>query len=166
MKIQKSGVFAFQTIAVAPGSDGNVFYDSGCGRGIIRKEFNDKLEAVGRSTLVKPVPIILQGVNGQTSSCDHGALFCTIYAHYAYLITHAWPMIIVKCWETFKTTIICHTKSLGDPKLEKMAQNLIYGYFCTIYAHSFTLHMNRIFFRQTAMHVSSYHCAEPSCKKS
>ena len=69
-KSEDSGVFAFQTIVVAPGLDGNGFYDF-CGRAIIRKEFNDKLEAVGRSTL-KPGPIMLEGVNGQTSSCDHG----------------------------------------------------------------------------------------------
>ena len=67
-----SGIFAFQTIDVAPGLEGNGFYDSGCGKGIVRKEFKDKLESIGRATLIRPGPIILEGVNQQSSSCDYG----------------------------------------------------------------------------------------------
>ena len=67
-----SAIFAFQTIDVAPGLEGNGFYDSGCGKGIVSKTFKDKLESIGRAELIRPGPIILEGVNQQSSSCDYG----------------------------------------------------------------------------------------------
>ena len=57
------------------------------------------------------------------------ALFCINYANYAYLINHAWPLTMTKCWETFWTIIICNVRSIRAPKLEKMAKNLIFGSF-------------------------------------
>ena len=59
------------------------------------------------------------------------ALFCTIYAHYAYLIDSAWPIAIATCWETFRSTIICNIKSIEATKVEKKAN----VHMCTIYAH-------------------------------
>ena len=59
------------------------------------------------------------------------ALFCTIYAHYAYLINYAWPITTATCWETFRTTIICNIESIRATKVEKKAN----VHLCTIYAH-------------------------------
>ena len=69
---EDTGVFAFQTIDVAPGVTGNGFYDSGCGKCLGTKTFVDKLLSIGRAELVRPGPIILEGVNNQTSVCDYG----------------------------------------------------------------------------------------------
>ena len=49
------------------------------------------------------------------------ALFCTIYAHYAYLINCAWPLTTAICWETFRTIIICNIESIRATKVEKKA---------------------------------------------
>ena len=62
------------------------------------------------------------------------ALFCTIYAHYVYLIDCAWPLTTTICWETIRTTIICNIESLGATKLDQSAENLFFALFCTIYA--------------------------------
>ena len=58
-------------------------------------------------------------------------LFCTICAHYAYLINYAWTVTIARCWETFRTTIICNIESIEATKVEKKAN----VHMCTIYAH-------------------------------
>ena len=39
-----------------------------------------------------------------------------------WLINYAWPVTMAKCWETFSTIIICNIKSIGGPKVEKMAK--------------------------------------------
>ena len=62
-------------------------------------------------------------------------LFCTIYAHYAYLINYAWPTATAICWETFKTIRLCNAKLIWHSKLEKMAKTSFFALFCTIYAH-------------------------------
>ena len=64
------------------------------------------------------------------------ALFCTIYAHYAYLINYAWTKTSITCWETFRTTIICNIESIQATKIEKKANvHMCTFYACTIYAH-------------------------------
>ena len=67
-----SGIFEFQTIDVAPGLEGNVFYDGGCGGMVARKVFIDKLASIGRATLLRPCEVSMEGVNGQTSVAPHG----------------------------------------------------------------------------------------------
>ena len=57
--------------------------------------------------------------------------FCTIYAHYAYLINCSWPKSTATCWETFRTTIIYNIESIRATKVEKNAN----VHICTIYAH-------------------------------
>ena len=59
------------------------------------------------------------------------ALFCTIYAHYAYLINYAWTKTSITCWETFRTTTICNIVLIRATKVEKKAN----VHMCTIYAH-------------------------------
>ena len=59
------------------------------------------------------------------------ALFCTIYALYAYLINYAWPKTTATCWESFRTTTICNIVLIRATKVEKKAN----VHMCTIYAH-------------------------------
>ena len=59
------------------------------------------------------------------------APFCTIYAHYAYLINYAWTKTSITCWETFRIIIICNIGFIWATKVEKKAN----VYMCTIYAH-------------------------------
>ena len=59
------------------------------------------------------------------------ALFCTIYAHYAYLINYAWTKTSITCWETFRTIIICNMELIRATEVEKKAN----VHMCTIYAH-------------------------------
>ena len=49
------------------------------------------------------------------------ALFCTIYALFAYLINYAWPKTTATCWETFRTTTICNIVLIRATKVEKKA---------------------------------------------
>ena len=60
---------------------------------------------------------------------------CTIYAHYAYIFNCAWPITTARCWEIFKTVIICDTESIKASKAKKMAKKYIFALFFTIYAH-------------------------------
>ena len=50
----------------------NLFYDSGCGDLVVSKSAVDQLEAMGRAKLLRPGPLILEGVNNQVSICKHG----------------------------------------------------------------------------------------------
>ena len=63
------------------------------------------------------------------------ALFCTIYAHYAYLINHAWTKTSTTCWETIRTTTICNIELLRATKVEKKTNVHYFALFCTVYAH-------------------------------
>ena len=57
------------------------------------------------------------------------ALFCTIYAHYAYLFNCAWPITTARFREIFRTAIICDTESLRATEVKKMAKKLIFALF-------------------------------------
>ena len=59
------------------------------------------------------------------------ALFCTINAHYAYLINYAWTMTSTTCSETFRTIIICNMELIRATKVEKKAN----VHMCTNHAH-------------------------------
>ena len=50
----------------------NLFYDSGCGDMVSSKRAIDVLESQGRAKLIRPGPLILEGVNNQVSICKHG----------------------------------------------------------------------------------------------
>ena len=39
-----------------------------------------------------------------------------------WLINYAWPVTMAKCWETFRTIIICNIGFIRGPKLKKMAK--------------------------------------------
>ena len=69
------------------------------------------------------------------------ALFCTIYAHYAYLINYAWTKTSITCWETFRTIIICNMELIWATKVEKKAN----VHMCTIYAHAIYAHYAYLF---------------------
>ena len=58
------------------------------------------------------------------------ALFCTIYAHYAYLINYAWTITSTTCSETFRTIIICNMELIRATEVEKKPN----VHMCTIYA--------------------------------
>ena len=60
---------------------------------------------------------------------------CRIYAHYAYIFNCAGPITTARCWEIFRTVIICDTESIKASKAKKMAKKIIFALFCTIYAH-------------------------------
>lgn len=69
--IAESSVFAFQTIDIQ-GMKINIFYDSGCGDLVVRKDTIDKLVKIGVAKKEHDGPITLNGVGNQTSICEHG----------------------------------------------------------------------------------------------
>ena len=69
--VKESSVFAFQTVDVA-GLKLNLFYDSGCGDLIVKKETADKLKLIGRAKQISEGPIVLVGVGNQESISRHG----------------------------------------------------------------------------------------------
>ena len=76
--------------------------------------------------------------------------FCTINAHYAYLINYAWTKTSTTCWETFRTIIICNMELIWATKVEKKAN----VHMCTIYAPcAYTGFMNGL---HPAPHVENH----------
>ena len=64
-------LYIFQTIRVK-NDDYNLFYDGGCGAGVLMKMAVDKLVAEKRGKQTVKGPITLYGVNEQKSTCEHG----------------------------------------------------------------------------------------------
>ena len=64
-------IFSFQTVKLLSHLF-NIFYDSGCGDLVSSKRAIDILESMGRAKLLRPGPLILEGVNNQVSICKHG----------------------------------------------------------------------------------------------
>ena len=69
---EENSIFAFQTISVGNFLI-NLFFDSGCGDLVIRKDCCDKLNSLGRANLECPGPIVVHGVGNQKSICDYGS---------------------------------------------------------------------------------------------
>ena len=67
----ESSVFAFQNINVA-GLGLQIFFDSGCGDLVVRKDCVDKLMRIGRAVKEYDGPITLNGVGNQKSICPYG----------------------------------------------------------------------------------------------
>ena len=61
---------------------------------------------------------------------------CTIYAHYACPFNCAWPVTTARCWEIFRTIIICDIESIQATKVKKMTKNI---YFCSFLHNLCTL---------------------------
>ena len=64
-------MFAFQKINVA-GLNLQIFFDSGCGDLVARKDCVDKLKLIGRDVKEYDGPITLNGVGNQTYICQNG----------------------------------------------------------------------------------------------
>ena len=67
----ESSIFMLQTIQIE-GKNFNLFYDSGCGDLVSRKQAVDQLERMGRANNEVLGPIILTGVGDNKSVCQHG----------------------------------------------------------------------------------------------
>ena len=73
-----ASIYLFQSMMIAFGFLLNIFYDGGCGDALVSKEGVDRLESVGRATLLRPGPIYLEGVNNQESVSEHGVYEITL----------------------------------------------------------------------------------------
>ena len=73
-------IFMLQTILVE-GVKLNLFFDSGCGDLVSRKEAADKLEVLGRASNIKPGPLLITGVGDKKSVCKHGVYSVTLPLH-------------------------------------------------------------------------------------
>ena len=69
--VQDDTIFLFQTIKVGD-VPLNLFFDSGCGDMVIRKDAVDILQQQGRATLLSPGPITFTGVGDKRSVSEHG----------------------------------------------------------------------------------------------
>ena len=68
---EENSIYALQTICIGNLLI-NLFFDSGCGDLVIRKECCDKLKSLGRANQESPGPIVVHGVGNQKSICEHG----------------------------------------------------------------------------------------------
>ena len=70
-EVVDSSVYILQTIAVE-NHKLNIFFDSGCGDLVSKKEVISKLEEVGKAALVIPGPIALGGIGNLKTESSHG----------------------------------------------------------------------------------------------
>ena len=70
-------IFMTQRIRVGD-RDLNLFYDSGCGDMVCRKESVDHLSMLGKAVNIQKGPLILTGVGDNKSVCKHGRFSVTI----------------------------------------------------------------------------------------
>ena len=70
-EVVDSSVYILQTIAVE-NQKLNIFFDSGCGDLVSKKEAISKLEEVGKAALVIPGPIALGGIGNLKTESSHG----------------------------------------------------------------------------------------------
>ena len=69
--LKEASIYAFQTI-MEDHQPLNVFYDNGCGDMIITKDAFERLKRINKAVVIDPTPKILNGVNNQKSTCEHG----------------------------------------------------------------------------------------------
>ena len=70
-EVVDSSVYILQTIVVK-NQKLNIFFDSGCGDLVSKKEAISKLEEVGKASLVIPGPIVLGGIGNLKTESSHG----------------------------------------------------------------------------------------------
>ena len=69
--VKEASVYAFQTIK-EDDETFNLFYDNGCGDMIITSNALERLKSLVKAVVIDPTPKILNGVNNQKSTCQHG----------------------------------------------------------------------------------------------
>ena len=70
-EVMDSSVYILQTIQVE-NRKLNIFFDSGCGDLVCRKEAISDLEEIGKASLLVPGPIVLGGVGDVKTESQHG----------------------------------------------------------------------------------------------
>ena len=79
-EVTDSSVYILQTIQITD-KRFNLFFDSGCGDLVCRKEAISELEELGKANLIVPGPITLGGVGDLTTKSPHGVYKVDIPLH-------------------------------------------------------------------------------------